>query len=280
MTTAANAFGWPLGCQARPWLQQMGQERFSHELPRVMRQIASIGFTGFETALACLPLDVPERFIEASAAADGLVLSGAHAGGKWWDAQAAETIPTLVAKAARLPALGCTRLVVSTSGLAERLTDAQVAQLTEALGDLGRRCRAEANVSVVYHNHAGELADDARVIAAIVEQCAPEDVALGTDLGWVVHAGTDVRAFLQRFGSRIAYLHVRDVTDDGTQGGFIEVGRGVLDHQAIFAELHSLGYTGWLVAESEFNPYWRGLTEPVGTATAQFDGLRSALGRA
>ncbi|MHB8645112.1 MAG: sugar phosphate isomerase/epimerase family protein [Thermomicrobiales bacterium] len=265
----------PIGCQARPWLQAKGQEAFIAQLPTVMREIARIGYTGFETALACLPLDDPARFAWDREAADGIVLTGAHAGGKWWEPAAAETIPLIAARAAMLPALGCTRLVVSGAGIPTPVTDGDLATFTRTLAQLGQACRA-VGVHIVYHNHAAEALNDARVLAAIVERCAPEEVMLGPDLGWIAHAGMHVEAFLARFGARIAYLHVRDVTAYGTDGGFIEIGCGILDHRAIIAALDALGYAGWLTVESEFNAYWRGLTDPTETATAQFQGLQAA----
>lgn len=140
------------------------------------------------------------------------------------------------------------------------------------LAHLGQACRT-VGVHVVYYNHGAEILDDARTLNAIVEQCAPEDLMLGPDLGWVAHAGMDIAAFLARFGSRVAYLHVRDVTAYGADGGFVEIGRGILDHRAIFAALDALGYAGWRTVESEFNQFWRGLTDPTETTTAQFQGF-------
>lgn len=264
----------PIACQARPWLQAMGQETFIASLPAVMGEIAGIGYTGFETALACLPLDDPDRFARDRTAAGGIALAGAHAGGKWWEPAAMNTVPQIAARAAHLPALGCHRLVVSGAGIPTPATDTDLATFTATLSALGQACRA-VGVAVVYHNHAAEILDDAHVLAAIVAGCAPEEVMLGPDLGWVAHAGMAVTAFLARFGPRVMYLHVRDVTAYGADGGFIEIGRGILDHHAIIAALDVLGYMGWLTVESEFNQYWRGMAVPVETATAQFAGLRA-----
>ncbi len=265
---------WPLGCQARPWLQAMGPETFAANLPDVMRQIATLGYRGFETALAQLPLDAPERFATWREAAGGLALAGAHAGGKWWEADAAQTVITIAEKTAALPALGCDRLVVSGSGIPLPASADDLATFTDNLAALGRACRA-VGVSVTYHNHAAEIQDEARVLAAIVARCTPDEVMLAPDLGWVAHAGMKVEDFLDRFGPRITYLHVRDVTAYGVEGGFIEIGRGILDHGAILATLHRISYRGWLTVESEFNQFWRGLTDPRESAAAQLAGLRT-----
>lgn len=265
---------WALGCQARPWALGWGPEDFARRLPEVMAQIAAIGFTGFETRLAHLPLDDPGGFTEA-ARATGLSLCGAHVGGKWWSPEGAASIPAIAAQARRLPALGCRRLVVS-GGVPAGATREQIAGWVETLGRLGRACREAGDVRVVFHNHAGEVADDARLFRALVEGCAPADVMLGPDLGWVALAGMAVPAFLRRFGSRIAYLHLRDVTACGPEGQLVEVGRGILDYPAILDALSALDYRGWLVVESEVTAADRA-TDPRETTRAQFHGLRAAL---
>ena len=267
---------WPVGCQLRPWLQTLGTEELARRLPQVMVQIAEMGFIGFETNIACLPLAQPRAFRDAAARANNLILAAAHTGGRWWDPANEATLPSVVAMAKRLPDLGCQRLALS---MTRTPTAAYVKHAALTLAYLGKACRQEAGVKVVFHNHAAELEEDARVLQAIVEECAPENVALGPDLGWVAHAGVDVVEFIERFGSRIDYVHVRDVTAYGSNGGFIEIGRGVLDHAAILAALRSHGYRGWLMAESEFGLAWRGALDPLASAALQFAGLRTHCAR-
>lgn len=266
---------WPIGCATRPWLQRWGTEGLAARLPEVMRALAAIGFAGFETRLSCLPLRDPAGFGALRAAAGGIALAGAHVVGTFWEPDGAAAIPAIVAEAAALPALGCDRVVASVVPLPVPLPEADLRRLAANLGALGRALRA-VGVRLVYHNHAAEIAENARVLAALVAGCAPEELMLGADLGWVAHAGMRVEEFIARFGARLAYAHVRDVTA-ARAGGFTEVGRGVLDHGAILAALDAAGYRGWLVAESEFGPEWHGADDLTETATAQYTGLRAAL---
>lgn len=277
MGEIANAGTWTLGCQVRPWVLEWGKEAFPRRLPEAVAGLFAAGFTGFETRLDYLPLDDQAGF--AAALPRGATLCGAHVGGKWWSPEGAASIPGIVARAAHLPTLGCRRLVVSMGALPPGATADDLSRFVDTLGHLGRACR-EVDVAVVAHNHASELADDARVLTAIVERCAPEDVALGPDLGWVAHVGLDLSAFIRRFGPRIAYLHLRDVTAIGGAGRFVEVGRGVLDYPAILATLAEVGYVGWLVAESETQAegYSAGGADVIARAEAR--GLRAALAAA
>lgn len=269
----AIAGPWALGCQVRPWVLEWGKGAFPRRLPEAVADLVAAGFTGFETRLDYLPLDDPAGF---AALPRGVALCGAHIGGKWWSSEGAASIPGIVARAARLPALGCRRLVVSMAALPPGATADDLSRFVDTLGHLGRACR-EVGVAVVAHNHASELADDARVLTAIVERCAPEDIALGPDLGWVAHVGLDLSAFLRHFAPRIAYLHARDVTVLGRAGNFIEVGRGVLDWPAILATLADVGYVGWLVAESESQAEGYSAGGAGVIARTEARGLRAAL---
>ncbi|WP_157181367.1 sugar phosphate isomerase/epimerase family protein [Actinopolymorpha alba] len=268
---------WSVGCQARPWLQTLGDAGLTARLGEVMGEIGRIGYAGFETALRCLPVREPRAFAEMSEWAGGLVLTGAHAGARWWDPDDASAVDAHVAQASLLPALGCHRLVVSINALPARPSESQLDQLAASLTRLGRACREAAGVEVAVHNHAREIADGARVISAIVERCPAEDITLGADLGWVAYAGMDVPEFVERFGSRLAYLHLRDVTDHSTGPAFTEIGRGRLDMGAILRALRNVGYTGWIVVESEFSDTWQGAELPEETARAQLAGLGAFL---
>jgi len=241
-----------------------------------MATVAGLGYTGFETQLACLPLDDPAAFREASSHANGITVCGAHTGGRWGDPDAASRIPELIERVGKLPDLGCGTLVVS-MGLAPDAEDDEVERAVACLGLLGRLCREEAGVSVAFHNHGRELADNARLLRAIVDRCLPEDVALGADLGWVAHAGWEVEGFLTQFGSRISYLHVRDLNENDESVGFVEVGRGTQDFRRVLRTLTDIGYTGWLVAESELGDRWRGSEDLEETARLQHSGLYSAI---
>ncbi len=267
---------WRFGCQARPWLQTLGQDEFTRQLPKVMRQIASVGFEGFETALACLPLDDPASFAAWRAGANGIELAAAHTGGAWWEPDTAASVPDLLEQVSRLPDLGCHRLMVSIGRGVIGIDDQALEKMMVTLRTLGMGA-AQYGVDIAIHNHDHELADDARVLRAIVRGTSEGEIRLGADLGWVAQGGWDPTVFIVALGDRLSYLHVRDVEVIDGRARFVEVGHGALDWPAILAALFRMGYTGWLVAESEFTDAWTGLADPVQTALAQFEGMRKRL---
>jgi sugar phosphate isomerase/epimerase len=263
---------WQFGCQARPWIQTLGMPNFRDELPVIMQQIAGIGFTGFETALPALPLEDPQTFADWRSRADSLQLAAAHAGGNWWEPEIAASVPRLLDRIACLPILGCERLMVSIGADVTTLDTEELGQMFATLNSLGEGA-AKHGVEVAIHNHAHELQNDARVLHALLESTNPDHLSLGADIGWVVYSGWDPIAFLDTFGNRLSYLHVRDVRTEGERTGFIEVGRGSMDWGAFTTKLRQIGFVGWLTAESEFSDYWLGIADPQETATAQFQGM-------
>lgn len=269
----------PFGCQARPWLQEMGIETFTAELPNVMRTISETGFSGFETALAVLPLNDPGQFAAWRHAANDLRLAAAHTGGAWWEPDKRDSIPELLVQIAKLPELGCDQVMLSIGAGVVDLSDDELATMAGTLAELARNA-ADIGVQIAVHNHAAELSAEARVLTTLMDVAARSGLKLGADLGWVAHADVDPMTFIDEFGQHLAYLHIRDVIFGTGQTGFIEVGHGEMDWPGIVAALDRVGYSGWLVAESEYNEFWRGAQIPKLTATLQFAGMRSHLSSA
>lgn len=275
---------WRLGCQVFPWHQARGLGFGMNDegracLPDILADVASVGFAGFEVLASAVPLDSPQRMTDAMARL-GLAFAGAHSGAPWWQPGAAATIPAIVDAAGRLRALGCERLIVSMYPFVPPDADSTTfRQVAHNLRDLGRACRDDAGLPAAFHNHAPELAHGAACIDAIVDACDADEMQLAPDLGWVAIGGIEPVQFVSRFGSRIAYVHARDVSEVGPRGHTLEVGRGVIDYVAVAAALDANGFDGWLVAESEYAEPWAGCDDPTESARLHMTALRSALTR-
>lgn len=266
-----------------PWLQAKGIDRTDIEgtravLPEAIRKIGDIGFSGFEASLTALPLEDPAEIKEVMARSSGMRLAGAHSGAAWCEPSAERSILEIVGRVRLLPSLGCHRLIVSLFPRPEGVgTPEQLECGVRLLGMLGRLCREEVGVEVLFHNHPWEMAVDARFLQLLLDACPPEDLNLAPDLGWVAIGGMPPEAFITRFGSRIKYIHTRGVTELGAGGRTLETGRGVLQYRGIADALEGAGFQGWLIAESEYRPPWAGNDDPDASARLHMNGLTAAL---
>ena len=91
----------------------------------------------------------------------------------------------------------------------------------------------------------------------------------GFDTGHLAWAGEDVTAVIADYAARIKTLHLKDVNpavqarsraeewDYGTfcaHHGWVELGDGMIDFPAMFAELEAVDYDGWVVVEIDETP--------------------------
>ena len=89
---------------------------------------------------------------------------------------------------------------------------AETARLLDAAAEAGEHY----GIRVGYHNHAHELEAvfDGRTGLEVLAELLDERVVLEVDLYWVTRAGVDPVALLERLGSRVIAVHVKDGTLD------------------------------------------------------------------
>ena len=83
-----------------------------------------------------------------------------------------------------------------------------------------------------YHNHHWEFGRLASGKTPIELLLASPDVQWEMDLAWVVKANEDPVAWMDRLGSRITAIHVKDIAPEGEavdEDGWADVGHGTLD---------------------------------------------------
>ena len=273
---------WPLGCQLMPWFQARGLEWGMTEeghasLPDILDQVSIAGFTGFEVLAVAVPIDRPDAFVHKMTKLQ-LNFAGAHIFEPLWQSNGGASIPTAATTACRFKAIGCENLVVSMyPPLPSDGDTGMIRRAARHLCELGRACRDECGLPVVFHNHDQEIADNAACIDEIVQTCEADVMQLAPDLGWVAIGGINPLDFIDRFGERIAYLHARDVTEFGPNGRCLETGQGAVDYVRVADALERQEFEGWFIAESEFDPSWAGDTDPDQSAHLHFEGLTKSL---
>ena len=127
----------------------------------------------------------------------------------------------------------------------------------------------EYGVRTVIHPHAGGYIEFADELAQLVEDI-PDDVAgLCLDTGHLYYAGMDPVATLSQYGSRLDYLHFKDIDqaifdqvmderisffDACAKGVMCPIGRGVINYPALYELIQTLGYQGYITVEQERDP--------------------------
>jgi inosose dehydratase len=144
-------------------------------------------------------------------------------------------------------------------------TGAQYQQIATGLERVGERCRQE-NITLAFHNHAGTFIETPEELEELCQRADPALVQLCLDVGHLIVGGGDPVQAIQRYGQRLAYVHLKDVDPQvlerlrSGQGGFLnglrwrvfcELGSGCLDLAGIVGALRQQGFEGWVVLEQD-----------------------------
>ncbi|MBI4922961.1 MAG: sugar phosphate isomerase/epimerase [Devosia nanyangense] len=128
------------------------------------------------------------------------------------------------------------------------------AALGAGLAKIGAALNA-AGIGFGYHNHHWEFAKGA-------DGKYPIEVLLGAspslewemDLAWVVKGGEDPVKWMDKYGSRISAVHVKDIAPAGEcvdEDGWADVGYGTLDWKSLLATIKQKTKAKYLVAEHD-----------------------------
>jgi inosose dehydratase len=155
--------------------------------------------------------------------------------------------------------------------------DRQWATALSTLAEVGRALQRELGMRVVVHHHAGTHFETPAEIDRLLAGSDPELVALLLDTGHLVFGGGDPLQLLAEHGSRVRYVHFKDVNPRllaevrGTdlhmneawrRGVFCALGEGMVDFPACTERLRALGYEGWVIVEQDVVPDQSGRLEP------------------
>jgi sugar phosphate isomerase/epimerase len=125
------------------------------------------------------------------------------------------------------------------------------------------RASQDAGIQFAYHNHwfefipvNGKLPYD-----ILLEECDPQLVKMELDLCWITVGGQDPLKYFDRYPGRFPMVHVKDLKKvpkldaSGNQDfgdslpGMTEVGSGVIDWKAIFAQSDKAGIKHYFVEQ-------------------------------
>jgi sugar phosphate isomerase/epimerase len=205
--------------------------------------LAGHGYAGVETGMRHFDASRPAEY-RALYEEHRVVPLGLHSGGQFWVPDAAEAERGKLWDALSFAeSVGFRWMVVS--GNKTETTESML-EATRTYSQIGRKCR-EAGVGFAYHNHNWELSNNAEILDVLVQNTEPEEVSLVLDIAWAHLGGIPFADLLERYGTRIAYLHIKDVSGER----FCELGTGDVDLDSVLRQADAHGIE-WLVVEQDY----------------------------
>lgn len=169
---------------------------------------------------------------------------------------------------------------------ARGLTDEQWRNLATGLHDLADRI-APLGMRVVFHNHVGTYVETAGETARLLDDTDPARVGWCLDTGHLAYGGGDNLAMLERYGDRVAHIHLKDVDGEVLKRAkaegwsfaqalktyiFPALGEGIARVPEMVAALRAHGYDDWFVLEQDTTP-----GDPMATARRNREYLEALL---
>lgn len=162
--------------------------------------------------------------------------------------------------------LGCKTLVCPWMA-PERRGD-QWPATARALAPIADRLNAKG-FALGYHNHDFEFETvNGKPALEVIFETAPA-LKVELDCYWVVRAGQDPVAYINKYANRIPLLHIKDMAA-GPDKRFAPVGTGIIDFKPIIAAGKAAG-TQWFIVEQD-NCYD---TPPLDAIRTSFANIKS-----
>ena len=152
---------------------------------------------------------------------------------------------TLVAD--RLTDVGGKTFGISVGDAGHAKTEEELDAQAEVLLKMLKVCE-ERNLLPNLHNHTYEVTNNLHDLKGTLERI-PE-IKLGPDVNWLIRAGVDPVDFINTYGDKIVYLHLRDQYADGTWTEYL--GQGATDFSAICKALERQNFNGQAAIELAF----------------------------
>ncbi|TWT52546.1 Inosose dehydratase [Rubripirellula amarantea] len=132
-------------------------------------------------------------------------------------------------------------------------------QTTREFNEIGRRLKNEFGLTFCYHNHGYEFAKhgDGTLFDVLMAQTNPNDVFVELDILWVQFPGADPVEILQKYGSRIKLMHLKDLKK-GVVGDLsgktavendVALGDGQIDIPAVLAAAKKAGVEHYYIED-------------------------------
>ncbi|RVT43467.1 sugar phosphate isomerase/epimerase family protein [Sphingobium algorifonticola] len=215
---------------------------------RAIRELAPLGYDGFEFYSYNMRQPNVVSDMKRLGKQFGLPLTGCTYNEPMWDkARHSHIVSDVTPMIERMAAIGVSTFNLNVGDAGRRKTSAELDAQADILKYILALC-AKHGIAASLHNHVHEIADDMFDLRETLKRVP--DLMLGPDVNWLTRAGMNPASFIEMFGSRIIYLHLRDQYADGRWTEYL--GQGATDFPAIAAALDRIGFSGGLAVELSF----------------------------
>ena len=135
-----------------------------------------------------------------------------------------------------------------------------IKKLGDTLNQAGERCN-QTGLKLCYHNHAFEFEPSGQgtLLDVLMQTADPKLVSLELDIMWAKVAGVDPVSVIQKYGKRVALLHMKNVAPDTPQAynervprtAFREVGNGSIDIPSVLRAAQKAGVKHYFVEQDQ-----------------------------
>ena len=146
------------------------------------------------------------------------------------------------------------------------LNEEQWTSLGTGLNQLAAVLLQSEGIKLVFHNHVGTYVETEAETARLLDVTDPTLVGWCLDCGHLAYGGGDTLRMLERYGNRVAYVHIKDVDESLLHASrehgwsfqdalkkyiFSKLGQGAANVPTVIQALKEHGYDGWLVVEQD-----------------------------
>lgn len=132
-------------------------------------------------------------------------------------------------------------------------------RLGQLLTELGKRT-ADVGIPISYHHHMGSIGERPEEIRAILGYSDPRYVKFQLDTAHYQQGGGDPAQAVRDYADRLLFLHIKDLEApvpgqaDPARYRFVELGKGKVNFERVFAALRDVKFNGWAIVELDSVP--------------------------
>lgn len=246
---SSSGYAPKLSVEGYIWTQYFASQKMTlaEGEEEALRETHQAGYTRVELSAEFFAPDVRMRTRDLLAKFQ-LNPESVYAGTTLHEPQAAETtIRAVLELAAFLKPLGTRVIITNPSPKPNqgRKTDSELKTQAHYINQLGSALQRQG-IRLLLHHHTPELREEGREWWYELQHTNPKLAGCCVDVHWAYRGGQQVMPFLERVGTRVESLHLRN-SEHGVW--MEEFGPGDVDYSPVAAYLHQINYQGFLVVE-------------------------------